>query len=620
MGSGAYGTVWRVSGHEPCAVKIIQVTRDEDDLSGLSGIGADAATGNALLERRAAEVLAEIEALTALREVPYVMRIDDYRLVELSDGEGYAIGIRMELLEPLPDHLRRMRTVDACEAVRVGIDVCRALEACHERGIVHRDVKPSNLFWCEENQVYKLGDFGAARRLERQTAQTMSRKGTGSYMAPEVYFGRPYSFEVDIYSLGIVLYRLLNDQRMPFWPAPPAPVYDGDVEEANRRRLMGETLPVPCGADADLARIVCKACASRVEERYAQVSELRADLEAWRAQNGPAGSEWTSQVPAHAGQQESVKANHLAGLSRPLTRRTLVGGSLALAICLAAWGLRNGASSSASENTHRIVGIAAGDFHSVGVRADGSVVACGNDGFRQCDVSGWHDAVAVAAGASHTVCLRADGAALACGANDDGQCNVEAWEDVVSIVAGASHSVGLLGDGTVVACGSNAFGQCDVDEWTQVVAVAAGVSHTVGLRTDGTVLACGLNASGQCDVDEWHDVAAVAAGGNHSLGLLHDGTIVVAGKDSLSGIARCAELEDTKLLATGSQATAAILEDGTVRVVGSLGRGTNAAAFDAWSDLVSIAVGDAHVLGVREDGGVLAVGSNAFGQCEVVAW
>ena len=120
----------------------------------------------------------------------------------------------------------------------------------------------------------------------------------------------------------------------------------------------------------------------------------------------------------------------------------------------------------------------------------------------------WHEAgkASVAAGRYHTVGLKADGTVAAVGDNGDGQCGVSGWTDIVAVTAGEYHTVGLKADGTVVAAGWNEAGQCDVSGWTDIVAVAAGGYHTVGLKADGTVAAAGRNDEGQCDVSGWTDI------------------------------------------------------------------------------------------------------------------
>ncbi|CAK0887597.1 unnamed protein product, partial [Prorocentrum cordatum] len=153
--------------------------------------------------------------------------------------------------------------------------------------------------------------------------------------------------------------------------------------------------------------------------------------------------------------------------------------------------------------------VAAGGGHTVLLRSDGTVAACGQNTDGQCDVpalEGGGTCTHVAAGAFHTVLFRSDGTVAAWGQNADGQCDVPALEGGVTythVAAGGYHTVLLRSDGTVAACGHNAHGQCDVPALEGGVTythVAAGGRYTVLFRSDGTVAACGQNAHGQCDV------------------------------------------------------------------------------------------------------------------------
>jgi alpha-tubulin suppressor-like RCC1 family protein len=181
-------------------------------------------------------------------------------------------------------------------------------------------------------------------------------------------------------------------------------------------------------------------------------------------------------------------------------------------------------SSSVSANMQ----VAAGGEHTVGLKADGTVVAVGDNYFGQCDVSGWSGITQVAAGYYHTVGLKADGTVVAVGDNDYGQCDVSGWSGIIQVAAGYFHTVGLKADGNVVAVGANGDGQCDVSGWSGIIQVAAGSYHTVGLKADGTVVAVGWNYSGQCDVSGWSGIIQVAAGSYHTVGLKADGTVLIA--------------------------------------------------------------------------------------------
>jgi len=222
--------------------------------------------------------------------------------------------------------------------------------------------------------------------------------------------------------------------------------------------------------------------------------------------------------------------------------------------------------------------VSTGNFHTVALKVDGTVVAVGENDKGQCNVSGWRDIVAIAAGGYHTIGLKADGTVVAVGENDKGQCNVSGWRDIVAVAAGGYHTIGLKADGTVVAVGYNGYGECNVSDWQDIVTVAAWESHTVSLKADGTVVVAG-DISIEWRDSGWRDIVAVAAGEKHIAGLKVDGTFIV--------------VEDNN--------------NGQCNVNG-------------WRDIVAVAAGALHTIGLRADGTAVAVGSNKDGQCNVSGW
>ena len=266
--------------------------------------------------------------------------------------------------------------------------------------------------------------------------------------------------------------------------------------------------------------------------------------------------------------------------------------------------------------------VSAWDSHTVGLKADGTVVAVGSNYYGQCHVDGWGwtDIVAVSAGGSHTVGLKADGTVVAVGFNLYGQCDVDGWTDIVAVSAGYSHTVGLKADGTVVTVGDNDNGRCDVDGWTDIVAVSAGNFHTVGLKADGTVVATeyiGVYYDGRCDVDGWTDIVAVSTGGYHTVGLKADGTVVAVGYNG-DGQCDVDGWTDIVAVSAGDSHTVGLKADGTVVAVGDNGYGR--CDVDSWTDIVAVSAGDFHTVGLKADGTVVAVGYNDDGRCDVYGW
>jgi len=162
---------------------------------------------------------------------------------------------------------------------------------------------------------------------------------------------------------------------------------------------------------------------------------------------------------------------------------------------------------------------------SVGLRADGIVMATGWNGDGLCDVASWLDVTLVAAGWRRTLGLVGDGTVLAARRLREGACKLSQWRDVAAVAAGYLHTVGLTNGGRVFAVGDQSAGACDVSAWRDVVAVAARSYHTVGVTAAGLVVAVGNRDSGQCDVAGWREIVALAAGSTHTLGLRADGAV-----------------------------------------------------------------------------------------------
>lgn len=173
-----------------------------------------------------------------------------------------------------------------------------------------------------------------------------------------------------------------------------------------------------------------------------------------------------------------------------------------------------------------IIAIATGWRHTVGLDENGEIwiTGYGSSSQRQQieeDKNMWTDIIAIVAGggssddfgSGHTVGLRADGTVVAVGDNTYGQCNVtgEKWKNIVAIAAGDWHTVGLRADGTVVSTKPNStsfyLGACDVDDWENIVAISAGCGTTIGLKADGTTVAVGYDDYKQCtEVNRWKNL------------------------------------------------------------------------------------------------------------------
>ncbi len=145
------------------------------------------------------------------------------------------IYIRMELLTPFNNYVCN-KNLSEKEVIKLGVDICTALELCVRRHIIHRDVKPENIF-INQFGDFKLGDFGIARKLGNVTGG-LSRKGTYNYMAPEIERSNQYDSTVDLYSLGLVLYRFMNRNRLPFLDTERQLLNPNERKGTFRRRYL----------------------------------------------------------------------------------------------------------------------------------------------------------------------------------------------------------------------------------------------------------------------------------------------------------------------------------------------------------------------------------------------
>ena len=199
--------------------------------------------------------------LVRLLHHPNIVEIDE--LGELDDGRPYYV---MEYLEgePLMAALRRRGPLPAEEAVAILEPVCAALAAAHEAGVIHRDVKASNIMVLSspasgERQSVKLIDFGVAKLLDDTGSgfTTVGRRvGTLSAMAPEQIYGGHVDARTDVYALGILLYLLLTGQH-PFWSDDEVELAWRHLEEPPPR--PSARAPVPPALDAVVLRALEKA-------------------------------------------------------------------------------------------------------------------------------------------------------------------------------------------------------------------------------------------------------------------------------------------------------------------------------------------------------------------------
>src|SRR5579883_582395 len=271
------------------------------------------------------------------------------RIFDLGQAEGVKF-ITMEFVEGRDLHslLRSGHKFTLGEKVRIIQQVCRALEAAHAEGVVHRDLKPHNIMVEEGGRVVVM-DFGIARSLEATGGQTSTGAllGTPAYMSPEQARGDRVDTRSDLFSLGVIFYELLTGK----------PPYESETMIGLLlKRIQDRPIP-PVERDKEipqgLSDVVLKCLAVDLTRRYQTAGELLADLEAWKSSPGSfrtvAGTEFappnqTLAAPAQTTVQTSTRAIATVESKPPARARWKWPAAAAAAMALAAaaaYGLRD---------------------------------------------------------------------------------------------------------------------------------------------------------------------------------------------------------------------------------------------------------------------------------------
>lgn len=206
----------------------------------------------------------EINTLNKLVDEKNILHIYD-TFQEQQDGKS-SYYIVMEYADDITTHFKK-NGVSESDVIKLGIDICNALESCEKHNILHNDIKPTNIFY--NGTDYKLGDFGNSTIGGNDNIVLF---GSPNYMSPEVYNQKLTTEASDLYSLGIVMYHLLSG-NVPF-------VDDKTPEKkALEQRMSGAEIPQIEGITPKLMEVVLKACNYNEFSRYRSVADMKHDLE-----------------------------------------------------------------------------------------------------------------------------------------------------------------------------------------------------------------------------------------------------------------------------------------------------------------------------------------------------
>jgi len=224
------------------------------------------------------------------------------RIYDMGDADGIKF-ITMEYIEgqDLRSLIGQQKIFQPEDAVEIMRQVCRALEAAHAVGVIHRDLKPQNIMRDKQGRVVVM-DFGLARLLDSEggMTQTGAIVGTMEYMSPEQGLGKPLDERSDLFAVGLIFYELLTG-KMP---------YKADSALASLVKRTHERAAPVSDQSASIPRalsdIVGKCLEPKVQDRYQHVGEILTDLEAWQGGRAAAtlkfpdsSRPWGQTIPWH---------------------------------------------------------------------------------------------------------------------------------------------------------------------------------------------------------------------------------------------------------------------------------------------------------------------------------
>jgi serine/threonine protein kinase len=220
------------------------------------------------------KMMKEVRLLSDLSGIPGIVIYQDHILREYKMWAGWEILIRMEYLTPLDKYINESG-ITIREIIQLGIDLTHALDVCSNEGILHRDIKEGNIL-VDTRGNFKLCDFGVSKYSNTDT-HSFTITGTYGYMAPEVEKGLKYDYRADMYSLGIVMYKLLNNYMMPFTSNSDT---SNDIKKHKINLMNGKSIPKPANGNEQISRVILKSCKFNPKHRYNDFKDFNNALKA----------------------------------------------------------------------------------------------------------------------------------------------------------------------------------------------------------------------------------------------------------------------------------------------------------------------------------------------------
>ncbi len=250
-------------------LKHISVPESQRQVEALifTGAAADNDAAQAYYQQVVADYQTELEQLEALANSPNLDSFRSYEIRPKEEGVGFDVFLLAEYRITLERYLAE-NEITQSSAVNLAVDLCSALADLRAAGLIHRDVKPSNIYLSSQGH-FMLGDMGIAS-VEDLKYCSMPESMLSPYSAPELFnLMANVNETVDLYAVGLILYRIYNGNHAPLEDEKTS------AKSADKLRITGQDLPAPMFADYEMAEILHKACAFQPEDRYQTPEEMK---------------------------------------------------------------------------------------------------------------------------------------------------------------------------------------------------------------------------------------------------------------------------------------------------------------------------------------------------------
>lgn len=271
-GSTSVYLVKSTKSEQQYVLKHISVPEHQKQVDALifSGAAADEQAAQLYYQQVVSDYQQELEQMEALASSPNLRCFRSYEIKPKENAVGFDVFLLAEERQTLDGYLKE-NALTQTGAVNLAMDLCTALTELRGAGLIHRDVKPSNIYLGNQGH-FMLGDLGLAN-VQDLKYTSIPESMLSSFSAPELFdLMADVNTTIDIYAVGMILYRIYNSNHAPLEDEKTT------AKAADKLRVMGQELPPPMFADYEMAEIIRKACAHKPEDRYQDPEEMKQAL------------------------------------------------------------------------------------------------------------------------------------------------------------------------------------------------------------------------------------------------------------------------------------------------------------------------------------------------------